>query len=43
MEIIVTVHRPELTPEERDRRMAQIKQAATDLIVAAMKVRRETA
>lgn len=42
--IICRVIRPELTPEERDKRMAAIKQAATDLIVASMKVhRRETA
>ena len=35
--IIVRVIRPELTPEERDLRMAAIKKAATDLIVATMK------
>jgi len=35
--IIVQVHRPELTPEERDRRMEVIKKAATDLIVATMR------
>ena len=35
--VIVTVHRPELTPEERARRMAEIKKAAADLIVAQMK------
>lgn len=35
--VIVTVRRPELTPEERARRMEEIKRAATDLIVAQMK------
>ena len=31
---IIKVHRPELTPEERARRMERIKQAAIQLIVA---------
>jgi superfamily II DNA/RNA helicase len=31
---IVTVQRPELTAEERARRMKQIKEAATQLIIA---------
>lgn len=31
---IITVQRPELTDEERVRRMKQIKEAATQLIVA---------
>ena len=35
--IICRVTRPELTPEERARRMAEIKKAATDLIVTTMK------
>lgn len=34
MENIIKVHRPELTAEERARRMEQIKQAAVALIVA---------
>jgi hypothetical protein len=34
---IVRVHRPELTPQEYERRMAQIKKAAADLLVAAWK------
>lgn len=34
--IIVTVHRPDLTPEERARRMGEIKRAATALITASM-------
>lgn len=34
---IVTVHRPELTPEERAKRMEEIKQAATGLIMATMR------
>ena len=32
---IVRIHRPNLTPEERDKRMEAIKQAATKLILAA--------
>lgn len=35
--IICRVTRPELTPEERARRMAEIKQAAKDLLVATMR------
>lgn len=35
--IICRVTRPELTPEERATRLAAIKQAATELIVATMK------
>ena len=31
----VTVHRPELTPEERERRMEGIRQATVKLIRAA--------
>lgn len=38
--IICRVTRPELTPEERDARMAAIKQAARDLIVATMRNQR---
>lgn len=34
---VVRIHRPELTPEERTRRMEEIKRAATALIVAANK------
>ena len=41
MNAIVRVHRPELTAEERERRMEQIKQAATRLVVAAAQVRKE--
>lgn len=35
--IICRVTRPELTQEERAKRMAEIKRAATDLIVATMR------
>lgn len=35
--VIVTVHRPELTQKERAQRMAEIKRAATSLIVATMR------
>lgn len=38
---IIRVHRPELTAEERARRMKQIKQAAANLIVAAAQQRRK--
>jgi hypothetical protein len=34
VKVIVTVQRPELTDEERARRMKQIKEAATRLIAA---------
>lgn len=34
MNNIIRVHRPELTAEERERRMKQIKEAAARLIVA---------
>ena len=37
---IVRVHRPELTPQEYARRMAQIKRAAEDLLIAAQTKRR---
>lgn len=33
--VIVRVHRPELTPEEYERRMARIKAAAEKLLIAA--------
>jgi hypothetical protein len=36
--IIVRVHRPDLTPEERAKRMGQIKQAAANLVLAVKKV-----
>lgn len=38
---IVRIHRPELTPEERARRMEGIKQAAARLIIAAHEARKE--
>lgn len=31
---IIHVHRPELTPEEREKRMKAIKKAAVDLVIA---------
>ena len=36
---VVTVTRPELTPEEREKRMAAIHRAAADLIVATMRAK----
>lgn len=38
---IVRIHRPELTDEERARRMKQIKQAAEQLLVATYRQRKE--
>ena len=37
MKVIVNVTRPELTPQERAKRMAAIKKAAADLVFAQMK------
>lgn len=33
--IIVRIHRPDLTPEEKARRMEEIKRAARRLLIAA--------
>ena len=38
---IIRIHRPDLTDEERARRMAQIKEAAARLLVAYEKERRK--
>lgn len=38
---IIRVHRPVLTDEERERRMAQIKKAAEQLLIAAERARKE--
>ena len=40
---VVRIHRPDLTPEEHDRRMNQIKDAAAKLIIAAQKRKESTA
>lgn len=40
IEHIVRVHRPELTPQEYERRMARIKKAAEELLLAAETKRR---
>lgn len=37
---IVTIHRPELTAEERAKRMEEIKQAATRLVLETEKAKR---
>lgn len=37
----IIVHRPELTREERERRMEEIKGAAVRLFIAAEKARKE--
>lgn len=39
--VIVRVRRPELSAEERERRMAVIKAAAMQLLVAAEKCRKD--
>ncbi len=41
MDHIIRVHRPELTAEERAKRMKQIKEAAARLVVAAANNRKE--
>lgn len=41
MNAIVKVHRPDLTPEERAKRMKAIHDAAVRLIVAAERARKE--
>ena len=38
---IIRVHRPELTEEERARRMARIQRAAEELLIAAERARKE--
>ena len=38
---IVRIHRPELTPEERAKRMEGVKQAAVRLIIAAHEAKKE--
>lgn len=40
MSAIVTIHRPELTTEERAKRMEEIKQAAERLILETEKAKR---
>ena len=42
MENIIRVHRPELTAEERAKRMKQIHDAAARLIVAAQRKESKT-
>lgn len=41
MKIISTVSRPQLTPEERARRMKEIKKAAVDLVIATEMAKRK--
>lgn len=40
-EFIIVVHRPELTDEERARRMKRIKDATTKLLIATELARKE--
>lgn len=42
MNNIIRVHRPELTAEERARRMEQIKEAAARLVLAAERTKGAT-
>lgn len=37
--IVTTIHRPDLTPEERAKRMEEIKQAAARLVLATEKTK----
>lgn len=37
----ITVHRPILAPEEREKRMAAIKQACINLVIATEKAKQE--
>lgn len=37
---VVRIHRPELTPEERARRMASIERAAAALILATLRAKK---
>ena len=37
---IIHISRPELTPEERAKRMEAIKKAAVDLVIATERVKR---
>lgn len=41
MKNIITVSRPQLTPEERARRMEEIKKAAVDLVIATEMAKRK--
>lgn len=41
MEVIVHIERPELTPEERAKRMEAIKKATVQLVLATEKQRRK--
>ena len=42
MEHIIRVHRPELTDEERAKRMEAIREAAARLIVATARTKKES-
>ncbi len=43
MKNIITVHRPQLTEEERAKRMKQIKEAAARLVIATGERKKEAA
>lgn len=43
MKNIVTVNRPELTEQERVKRMNEIKRAAVDLVLATMRKKEQVA
>lgn len=40
---IITIQRPILTPEERERRMAEVKKAAIDLVISTEIAKRKKA
>ena len=43
VEVIVTVTRPQLTPEEREKRMEEIKRAAYQYVLETEKLKRRNA
>lgn len=43
MLIVSTVHRPDLTPKERAKRMEEIKKAAVELVLATEKAKKRKA
>lgn len=40
MKNIIVIHRPTLTPEEYEKRMARIKKAAVDLVIATERAKK---
>ena len=42
-EVIVTIKRPQLTPEERAKRMEEVKRAAYQFVLATEKLKQQNA